>query len=388
MRCPRNPVCRQVLSFLCLLAVGGCSGIHLERPLKQLPSDWPMFARVPERTNTTSENVSPPLVLAWQQDVSAGIGNGSPLVVDSFLIIGNMRGELHAINAYTGKRLGWANIGEAILGAPVIVGSTAIVAASHTSESLSAFDLSEGRMKWRRSYGDIEASPLLLVNYVYIANTSGAVYCVDRYTGDMIWQYEMPQNTRRKGFRSTPATDGNVVVIGGDDGILYALDAITGKIRWTTETHASIIAPVAIGNGMAFVGNRGGVCTAVQLDSGRQAWTFSTEGTIYGGPCVDSSSVFIGTSRGYLYSLSTRDGILRWKTDLGGVVNSSPVASGSVLYVGTLAKQLCAVDRASGALMWTQDVPGRIKTSPIIVNRTLYIATDEREVMAFREATQ
>ena len=45
--------------------------------------------------DATRETITPPLTLAWDYDVTGGIGKGSPLVVDSVLLVGNMRGELH-----------------------------------------------------------------------------------------------------------------------------------------------------------------------------------------------------------------------------------------------------------------------------------------------------
>jgi outer membrane protein assembly factor BamB len=372
-------------ALLGTLVLVQCSAIHLDRSLKHQPEDWPMYGRVPSRTNTTREILRPPLTLAWTQDVSGGVGNGSPVLADSLVLVGTMRGELYAINAFTGIRIGWVDFGESIQGAPVITGNTVVVACSYTQESLSAFDLSEGSVRWKRPCGDIEASLLLQDTRVYVANTQGTLFCLKTSNGDVLWKYELPENTRRKGFRSAPAVGEGVVVAGGDDGNVYAWDPDTGTVRWRYSTGGSIAAPAGIADSTVFIGSLTGGFFALTAAQGNLRWKFSAEGSFYGGPCLVDDLVIVGTTRGMLFGLSATDGTLRWKSDLGGVINSSAVAAGRVVFVGTLKKQLYAIDARNGKVLWSQETPGRIKTSPAIAHHTLYVATDERSLLAFRE---
>ena len=376
------------MTLLGTIVLAQCSGIHIDRSLKHQPGDWPMYGRVSSRVNATTEILRPPLAQVWEQDVSGGVGHGSPVLVDSFIVVGTMRGELYAINAFTGKRIGWVDLGEAIHGAPVIAGNTAIVACSHTQESLSAFDLVEGNVRWKQACGDIEASLVSNGTRVYAANTQGAVFCVDRFNGDVVWKFELPDNTKRKGFRSSPAAWQGSVILGGEDGAVYSLDGERGTLRWRFATDASIAAPPGIADSTVYIGSLGGNFFALGAATGGLRWKFSTEGSFYAGPCLAGDLVIVGTTRGTLLCLSAADGSLRWKTELGGVINSSAVAAGRVVYVGTLKKQLFAINARNGDILWTQETPGRIKTSPAIANRTLYVATDERLLLAFRESPQ
>jgi outer membrane protein assembly factor BamB len=379
---------KALLFTVCGLLLAGCGGIKLGQSIKHGPSDWPMFARVPARTNATTEAIQPPLSLVWQQDINGGIGAGSPLVVDTLLFVGNLRGELQAMNALTGKHLGRVNLGEAIQGGPVVIGNTAIVASANVNESLSAFDLYEGRTRWKSSCGDIEASPLVYNNRVYVANTQGVAFCVDKITGEVLWKFEIPENIHRKGFRSSPAAEGDRVVLGGEDGIVYALDPERGKLRWTYNAGASIVAPVGMSIDAVYAGDLNGMFHAVSAVNGHPLWKFDTGSSIYAGPTIAPGTVVIGTTGGLLFALDTANGAVRWKTDLGGVINSSAVAANSMLFVGTLSKQLFAIDVGNGSVLWKYETPGRIKTSPAAANGKLYIATDERLVLAFQGAKQ
>jgi glucose dehydrogenase len=53
------------------------------------------------------------------------------------------------------------------------------------------------------------------------------VYCVDRMTGQMRWQYEAQTQ-----LRSSPAIDDRGIYVGGRNGMLYAVARDTGQLMW------------------------------------------------------------------------------------------------------------------------------------------------------------
>ena len=362
----------------------GCASLKLDRPLRVGKTDWPTFARMGSRINATTESIIPPLTLDWEYDITGGIGNGSPLIVDSLLIIGNLRGELYAINAYTGKRRGWVNLGGAIQGSPVVDGSTVIVPSSNSRQSLIAYNLFEGKLTWEREYGDIEVSPLLLDQKIYVGNTQGVFYCVDRASGEMVWKYEILENTKLKGIRSSPASEGKAVIFGAEDGNVYALDAETGKLRWRFQTSASIVASPAVLDGSVYIGNLEGTFYALDLMTGNPKWMFSAGTSIYASPSLGNGLVIFGTTGGIMFALNVVDGSSAWESNVGSVVNSGAVLSSDLIYVGTLKEYLYAIRITDGSIVMKLEVPGRIKTSAAVAKGRLFIATDEQLVLAYR----
>jgi outer membrane protein assembly factor BamB len=370
------------LALFFLLSVG-CGGLQLNRPLRPLPDDWPVFAGSASRANASDITIAPPLTLDWSEDVGGGIGHGSPLIIDSILLIGNLEGELHAFHSPTGKEVGSVTLGEAINGSPLVSRSVAYVALSYSKETLIAYDLLEGKPRWRRMYGDIETTPLLFEGRIYVANSWGSLLCIEPREGDLVWQFDLPENRSMKGIRSSPAAEDGLIVFGADDGAVYALDLQTGQQRWRTETDAAVAAPPSIVGSTVFVGNLNGVLHAIDLASGQIRWTYDAGAPTFSNALLVRGYAVICTLGGSVLALRTSDGELVWETDIGSPMNSGPVAAGEYLYVGTLKKELCALRVSDGEFVWKTALSGRVKTAPAVAYRRLFVATDDRTLLAF-----
>lgn len=365
------------------LLIAGCGGLQLDRPLRPQPDDWPMFAGSAMRTNASDVTIAPPLTLDWSQDIGGGIGHGSPLIVDSILFIGNLDGELHAIHCPTGKEIGSVSLGDAINASPLVSMSVAYVALSYSKETLIAYDLLDGKVRWRKMYGDIETTPLLYEGKIYVANSWGSLLCIEPREGDLVWQFDLAGNRTMKGIRSSPAADDGLVVFGADDGAVYALDLQTGQQRWRTETDAAVAAPPSIDDGTVYIGNLEGTLHALDLESGEIKWTFDAGAPAFSNALIVRGYAVFCTLGGSVLALHMSDGSLAWNTDVGSPMNSGPVAAGEYLYVGTLKKELCGLRISDGEYVWKTELSGRVKTAPAVAYRRLFVATDDRTVLAF-----
>ena len=383
-------ITRVTLSIILFAALAaGCSStLKLGRPLVRRAGDWTMFAMTERRVITVAHPPTLPLTLEWDQDIQGGTGNGSPLVVDSLVFTGNLRGDLHAFHVRTGKHLGSINLGEAIQGSPVINGGIALVALSNSHESLLAYDLTEGKTRWKRECGDIEVSPLVFDRKIYVGNTEGAFYCVGEFSGDQVWKFTIPENTQLKGIRSSAASEGTTIVFGSDDGYVYALDAATGLLRWRFDTGAPVMATPTIIGGVVCIGNLDGRLFSLELATGAMRWNFHAGTSLYAAVSTVDSLAVVGTTGGFLFALHVADGSLAWKIDIGGPVNSTAVPAGGVLYVGTLKRRLVAIDAKDGRELWSTEVSGRIKTTPAVADGRLFVTTDDRTLLSFKGAVQ
>jgi len=378
-------VARSLCGGLLLLSVEGCSGLRLPEAPRDSAFSIRTFATNTMRNNEVPAIPGPPLVLDWEEDLTAGFGEGAPLLVDSVLFLGNLRGELYALNAGTGKRFGWVTLGGAIHGAPVLVGNTAIVPLAGSRESLVAYDFLEGRILWRQELGDIHVSPLLLGSRVFVANTIGVVHCVSLDDGAPVWKFELPENKALKGIRSSPAGFGRSVFFGADDGFLYHLNAATGSQEWRFDAGASIQATPVLHEGRVYIGTLAGKLFAIADSTGRPEWSCDVGGSIYGTALVDSALVIVGTTAGDVIGLQRLTGKIMWKTELRAPVNSGILGAGEFVYAGTLRKDLVAIRRTTGEIVWRGTTGGRVKTTPTAGLGRLFVAGDNRVVQAFKE---
>jgi len=388
MRTPTPTARRQAALALagCLLAAAGCTTLRLERYLVARPGDWPMFARTTLHTAAGTGAISPPLTLAWTQDVAAGTGNGSPVVMDSIVFVGTLRGELIAVSVSTGKTIGSIGLGDAIQGSPVIDGNVAFVALANTKLSLVAFDLVDGRPRWKKGYGDVEVTPCLYRGRIYLGNTGGTFYCIERATGDDRWKFPLPGNTSLKGIRSSPAADSGAVIFGAEDGKIYALDAETGAVRWTFDTGAPVEAAPLITAGEAIAGNLRGTICALDVATGRLRWQAHTGAPVYANAIPAGDLVIVGNLAGTMSAFRASDGMRAWKAEMEGPVNSGAVLSGRTLYVGTMKKIVYGLNPEDGAVTWKAEATGRIRTSPAAAFGRLFVTTDEHDLLAYRES--
>jgi eukaryotic-like serine/threonine-protein kinase len=376
------------LVIACLAIFAGCGGtLRLDRPLSASAEDWPQFGRTAGHTSTALREIPPPLQQLWEYDLAAGAANGAPVIVDSILLVGNLRGELHAIHIATGKRLGWTSLGDAINGTPAVDGRTIYVPLSNTARSLVAFDLGAGKIRWEKSFGEIEASIDFNNQRLYFGNLEGTFFCIDAATGEARWKYPLPNNTSLKGIRSTAAVSAQMVFFGADDGTVYALETQDGRLRWQRPTDAAVVAPIISDSLIVVAANLHGTVTAMTPDSGRVLWQFPARHAVRGHPLLSPDLVVVVTTSGMVYGLDRTSGSPRWTTRVGAAVSAGPTASGRYLYLGTQKRECLALRSADGTVLWKTTVGGRIKTSPVVAYNSVVFITDEKVVLTFRGAS-
>jgi len=377
------PHLRPYLLYLLLsITLIGCVPMRLQRAVKISEGDWLLFGGNPERTNQSLAIVTPPLELAWEYDAAAGFGSGSPVAADSFVFVGTLQGEIHAIHAKTGDRKGVFSVESAVTGSPLIDGISIIAGSAKGDRTLVSYDFREGTLRWSRELGGIESSPLRFANKLFVTTLTGVLYCLEKSDGSDIWRFETHQP-----IRSSPATDGRVVVFGCDDGHLYAVDIETGKAAWKFKARRSIFCTPAIYRGAVLFGSMDSTFYALSVRDGTLLWKQSVGGKIYAGPSFYEDLAFFGATDGTLTALHVSDGSEVWKFKASSIINSSPVVSDRIVYVGSLDKHIYGLDVLTGEVKWKHELQGRVKTTPIVWRDYLIVAAEDRSILAFRPKT-
>jgi outer membrane protein assembly factor BamB len=374
----------RALALASLACAGGCLSLRLGAPLDVGGEGWPMDGRTMERQRWTPTPVRPPLVQEWSFDIAAGTGAWSPVVVDSIVFVSTLRGELFALNASSGKRLGKTSFGSPITGSPLPRRNLILVPLSGPGESLAAYDAVRASVVWRGKYGDVELTPLMIDRRIFFGTTTGTFACVDRESGDLIWTYAIPDNRRQKGVRSTPASDGKLVIFGADDGVIYALDAENGRPTWTHATGAPVHAGIALSDSTVIAAAIDGIIVALDVRSGAERWRTVAGAPVRSAAAIAGGLAIVGTSAGGVMAVRLDTGAPAWTADTDGPIAAPPTIAGSYVYVGTLGRELLALDLKDGAILWRERLPGRIKSSAASAHGMLYVTTDDQQLLAFR----
>ncbi|HEY6953042.1 MAG TPA: PQQ-binding-like beta-propeller repeat protein [Bacteroidota bacterium] len=371
-----------------LVAAGifcGCEGLQIERAIKGNAADWLMFGGSPSRINQTGSSLKPPLKLLWQYDAGAGI-TATPLVRDNILLVATLKGELHAVNIVTGKRIGYLTLDGAVTGTPVWNGTDVCIPISTENETAESISLVNGAKNWMTKLGPSESSLLKYERSLYVTTLNGVLYCLNASGGNDLWKFETAPEELREPIRSSPATDGDVVVFGCDDGCIYAVKRADGTRRWKFQTGRSVFASPIITQGRVIVGSLDGNIYCLDASNGSLRWKFDAHARIFGSASSNGNCVFFGTADGYCYALDIADGKVVWKFGAKSVINSAPLVTGDFLYVGCLDKNLYALNIATGAQVWQYETDGRIRVSPVEWNGMLFVTSEDSYVTAFKEA--
>jgi polyvinyl alcohol dehydrogenase (cytochrome) len=185
--------------------------------------------------------------------------------------------------------------------------------------------------KWELTTGgDVSATPAVDGDRVYVPDWAGNLYAVDRATGSVAWQRTVSSYTGVLGdkARVTPAVAEGKLVLGnqgpfGGGGAVFAVDKDTGDLLWKTQVDshpAAIITQSAtVFDGVVYVGTASqeellsavvpgypccsfrGAMVALDLDTGALLWKTYMTPANYPGNAVWGSSPAIDTKRRSVY---------------------------------------------------------------------------------------
>ncbi len=374
-----------VIFFLVLAALlsNGCEGLRIDRFIKSAPQDWGTLGGSATRTNQSVSLAKPPLKEVWQFNTGGGMLS-TPLVRDDIMIVCTLKGELHAVNLQSGKRIGFITLDGAVTGTPVWNGVVTYIPISNEDETIESITLQNGSRNWTTKVGSSESSPLVFDKYLYVTSLNGRLYCLNISDGKEVWNFKTGSDDSRQPIRSSPATDGTTIVFGCDDGCVYAVDRTSGTRNWKFQTEHSIFASPIIVDGRVIVGSLDGKVYCLELMTGNLDWNLDTNSKIFGAASTNGKLAFVGTADGLCYALDVATGSVAWKFKAKSVINSAPLVADDILYVGSLDKNLYALSIQTGNQVWSFIAEGRIKVSPVIWNGTLLLTSEDNYVTALR----
>ena len=241
----------------------------------------PMFAGVPQHLHVGVGKVRPPFRLDW---VSGGTSliEFPPAIGFHYLYYASLNGNLIAVSARNGRRLWTDPVGRCEAAGPALnrLGRGSVYetflnrepcgrgTAKGEGELLVVAAGPGHALRWRRSMGVTETSPLIVGSRVYVGDYGGRVYCLNSGNGKTLWTYQAGG-----AVKGAITYDRGRVFFGAYDGRLYALRASDGKLIWRAQSERD--------------------------------W-LGAHGQFYSTPSVAYSRVYLGSTDGHVYSFGEK----------------------------------------------------------------------------------
>ena len=286
-----------------------------------------------------------------------------PVIAYGRIYIVNNAGTVFALNESRGKAVWKYRTHRCSAASPAVGDHLVFVSllnkppcnASHGVDGkVIAFDAETGRIRWQRTIGPSESSPLLADNMVIVGDWSHDVYAFTAASGNLRWHFKAGGLVK-----GAISQSGNRVYFGAYDTHVYALDLHTGKQVWRASSQPRIgrtgtfYANPAIAYGRVYIGATDGKMYSFGATTGKLRWSNGTGDFIYSSAAVWRGNVLVGSYDGDFYSFNAATGEVRWKFHAGGKISGSSSVIDGVVYFSTLSGRTYGLNAGNGKVLWT-----------------------------------
>jgi outer membrane protein assembly factor BamB len=332
-----------------------------------LGTPWPQYGFDATRDRSVRLALRPPYRVIWSYGAGSLV-EFPPAIGYGRLYFSTNSGKFAAVNMKTGKRA-WKAITHRCVAASPAIGpyKHGTVYAVFLNEppcnsshpkgggKVIAFAAGFGKIRWQRTIGPSESSPLLLGDRLYVADWDGRVWALDARTGRTIWQ----RTPARGAVKSALASSAGRLYVGAYDGYVYCLGARNGRVIWKSHAqrrlygHSRFYSTPALAYGRVYIGSTDGKMYSYGATTGRLLWSHGTGGYVYASPAVADGLVFAGSYSKRFYAFDAATGDVRWSFRANGPISGSPTVIGRVVYFATLAGRTYALASHTGRPLWT-----------------------------------
>jgi outer membrane protein assembly factor BamB len=286
-----------------------------------------------------------------------------PAVAYSRIYIVNNAGTVFALHQQSGKVLWKYHTHRCSAASPAVGNHLVFVSllnkppcnASHGVDGkVIAFDAETGRIRWQRTIGPSESSPLLADGMVIVGDWSHDVYAFTAASGNLRWHFKAGGLVK-----GAISQSGNRVYFGAYDTHVYALDLHTGKQIWRASSQPRIgrtgtfYANAASAYGRVYIGATDGKMYSFGATTGKLRWSNGTGDFIYSSAAVWRGNVLVGSYDGYFYSFDAATGDIRWRFHAGAKISGSASVIDGVVYFSTLSGRTFGLNARNGKLVWS-----------------------------------
>jgi len=277
----------------------------------------------------------------WERELELTVSAGLT-VANGMLVLGTAKAEVIALNPVNGEDLWRVRVSSEVL-APVAIGHQLVIVRSVDGATV-ALKMENGDQVWR--YDSVvpalslrgDAAPVVSGEQVYLGLANGRVVALSIFDGVTRWEATVATPKGRTDLERiidvdvTPLVVGDVLYVAAYEGRVMALSTLTGSMLWSRDLGAS--AGLAVDDKNLYLVDDAGRVWALDRKNGATLWQH--EQLLYRNltaPLSYGDYVVVGDFEGQLHWLAKSDGhiVARYQIDKRGV-GIAPLVAGDVLY--------------------------------------------------------
>lgn len=263
----------------------------------------------------------------WRLKVDNGIEGGGALIKET-LFVGGLNGQFYSVNAKTGT-INWTfPMKSEFLSEPLLVEGVVYVLSG--SNVLYALDGATGKQLWMYSRQDTSSlsirggsKPAYNKGNIFVGFSDGAMVSFNSKSGAVNWELQLNKGKRFRDIDASPVVDDDLIYISSYDDKLYCIHSDRGEVQWKIEG-GGFSAVTILGDKLFFPTTNGEIL-ALKKTSGEKVWTFKTNHGIASQIKTLKGFLVFGESQGSLVFLNPENGTVKKEFEPGRGILSSPL---------------------------------------------------------------
>lgn len=265
-----------------------------------------------------------------------------------------------------------------------------------------AFDARRGYEIWRRAFNlPIKSSPVAKGGALYFISINNQFYALDASNGKTLWTHAGITETTGVLGSPSPVVDENIVLVPYSSGEIYALNRFNGNMLWGDSLTAlnmknttlfnlnDIDATPVIYDGVVYTVGHEGILTATELKTSKRIW--EQEISSLETPWIAGNFLYILSTNDELICIYRPDGRIKWISPLPSFEDpdnhrdkinwSGPLLGGDTLYAVNSKGELWSFSPQDGKILNKMDVAENILLPPIVSGKKMYLLSNDAELV-------
>lgn len=264
--------------------------------------------------------------LRWRLPIANGVEPSATFIRDR-VFVGASDGNFYSLSAKTGEVQWTFNTRAENLAEPLL--DEGVVYFLAGNNVFYALDAATGRQLWLYSRQDTSqfsirgGSRAALKNgTLYVGFSDGSLVALDSKNGNVQWELQLNRNKRFRDIDASPVIDGDQIYIAGYDDHLYCVSTTKGEVLWRVDG-GGYSAVTVMGNKLIYPTTSGEVW-ALNRTNGEKLWSYKLSTGIATQVRPYKGLLVFGESQGSLKFLDADTGKVLGGVEPGRGILSAP----------------------------------------------------------------